>query len=114
MSTVEATHGKVEPKGAGGASPMSTVGRLLGAVGTVLVVSTPLTYILTDAWGALVWGKLFLGLLLIGAYLATNADVFGRMAGARSTGLLAVSSGTVVVVLGLVVVVNYLTIKNPK
>ncbi len=114
MSTAEATQGKVETKRAAGPSPLSTVGRLLGAIGMVLLVSTPFTYLLTAEWGALVWAKLFLGLVLVGVYLVTNADVFGRVAGARSTGLMALSGGTVVVVLGLVVAVNYVAYKNPK
>ncbi len=90
------------------------VGRLLGAVGLVLLVSTPLTWLLTEEMGALVWGKLLLSLALCGFYVATNADIFSRVAGARSTGLLALSGFSVVVAVGLVGVANYVAFKNPK
>jgi ABC-type uncharacterized transport system involved in gliding motility auxiliary subunit len=113
MSMAEATHEKVETPSSNNKA-LGTVGRLLGAIGMVLLCSTPLTYLLTDDWGALVWGKLALGVLFVAVYLATNADVFGRAAGARSTGLLAISGGTVVLVVGLLGVVNYIAYKNPK
>ncbi|MEK7705399.1 MAG: GldG family protein [Myxococcota bacterium] len=96
----------------GGAA--SNAGRIAGAVGVVLLVSTPLTWLLTAEFGALVWGKLVIGALLVGFYLSTNAQFFAKLAGSRSTGLLALSSATVVIVLGLVGIVNYLAIQHPK
>lgn len=90
------------------------VGRLAGGVGLVLLVSTPLTWLLTMDFGALVVGKLLLGLLLVGVYLATNPDFFTRVSGARSSGLLALSAGTVVLVVGLVGAANYLAYRHVK
>lgn len=90
------------------------VGRLAGGVGLVLLVSTPLTWLLTMDFGALVVGKLLLGLLLVGVYLATNPDFFTRVSGARSSGLLALSASTVVLVVGLVVAANYLAFRHVK
>lgn len=93
---------------------VTNLGRICGAVGLVLWVSTPLTFLLTAELGALVIGKLVFGALLIGLYLFTNADFFARVAGSRSTGLFAISSTSVLLVLGLVGFANYLAFKHPK
>ena len=109
----ETTHQKADPRRES-TSGLTTLGRLAGAIGLVLLVSAPFTMLLTDGWGALVWGKIGLGAVLVALYLATNADFFSRMAGARSIGLLIMSTLSVVVVLGVVGVVNYVALKNPK
>lgn len=113
MSTLEATQAAAEPRKAP-TSLTTNLGRVAGAVGVVLLVSTPLTWLLTSELGPLVWGKLLLGAALVGVYLATNADFFARFAGARSTGLMAMTVLSVLIVVGLLGVVNYLAYKNPK
>ncbi len=112
MSMAEATQGKAHHQRS--SSTLTNVGRLVGAIGMVLLVSTPLTWLLTGEAGALVWGKLLLGVLASGFYVATNADVFTRVAGSRSTGLLAMTAASVVIVIGLLGVANYIAYKNPK
>lgn len=112
MQTVETTH---KLSGGNPRSPAITnIGRICGAVGVVLLVSTPLTWLLTAEFGPLVWGKLISGGALVAFYLATNADFFSRVAGARSSGLFAMSALTVVLVLGLVGAANFVAFKNPK
>ena len=113
MGTAEATHEKspTQPQASQG---LSNFGRLCGAVGLVLLVSSPLTWLLTAEFGPLVWGKLIIGSFLVGVYLFTNADFFARMAGSRSTGLFAMSATTVMLVLALVAAGNYLAFKHPK
>ena len=92
----------------------ANVGRILGAVGVVLLVSTPLTWLLTGDIGPLLLGKLLLGTLGVVAYLSTNRDFFARMAGSRSSGLMALSLASVAVVLTLVGALNYLVAQHPK
>jgi ABC-type uncharacterized transport system involved in gliding motility auxiliary subunit len=92
---------------------LTTLGRLAGAVGLVLIASSPFTFFLTG-FGVLVLSKIILGAILVALYLGTNADVWSRLAGARSTGLLAMTAVSIVVVLGVVGVVNFVAYKNPK
>lgn len=116
MNTLEATSKMTEQKTkpVEGLTNSKNLGRIFGAVGVVTLISTPLTYLLTAEFGPLVWGKLLVGSVLVGVYLFTNADFFSRVAGTRSTGLLAISSLTVLLVAGFVGVLNYLSFKNPK
>lgn len=89
-------------------------GRLAGAVGLVLLISTPLTWLLTAEFGPLVWGKLAVSVACLVTYLLTNKDFFARIAGARSSGLLAMSALSVVLVIGLVTAANVVAYKHPK
>ena len=109
MSTAEATQIKVvKGNGAGMA------GILAGALGVALLLGTPLAFLLAGGVGPLVIGNVVLGALLTAVYVSTNLDVFRRFAGSRSTGLLAMTVVSVVIVVGLVGVANYLAFKNPK
>jgi ABC-type uncharacterized transport system involved in gliding motility auxiliary subunit len=89
-------------------------GRICGAVGLVLWASTPLTWLLTAEIGPQVVGKLGVGAALVACYLATNGDFFGRIAGARSTGLFAISGLSTLLVFALVGAVNYVASLHPK
>lgn len=93
---------------------LKNLGRLSGAVGLVLLASSPLTWLLTAEFGPMVWAKLTIGGLLVAMYLATNGEFFARAIGARSTGLLVVTSTTVVFVLGLVVAANYAAYRSNR
>ena len=95
-------------------STLTNTGRLLGAVGVVLLISSPLTWLLTAEFGPWFWGKFTMGGVLIAVYLLTNADFFGRVAGARSSGLVTMSAFTVALVLGVVGAANYAVYKHPK
>ena len=92
----------------------ANLGRMCGAVGVVLLLSSPLTWLLTTTMGAMVWAKLLIGSGLVGIYLTTNADFFSRVAGSRSTGLMAMSAATVALTLALVAAANYVAFRNPK
>lgn len=93
---------------------LARIGQFCGAIGAALLVSSPVTFWLTGQVGAPVWLKLLIGVALVGIYIATNPQVFARMAGSRSTGLLALSVVSVVLVFGLVGVVNYVMHLYPK
>ncbi len=79
---------------------LANLGRLAGAVGVVLWVSTPLTYLLSGEVGSLLVGKMLGGTLLWSFYLVTHASGVGRILRARSTGhfLLTLISALLVVV----------------
>ncbi len=95
-------------------TPLVNFGRICGAVGLVLLVSTPLTWLLTAEIGPLVWGKLIIGGFFVACYLLTNADFFGRVLGTRSAGLWALSAMSTVIVMTLAGVANYLAYKHSK
>ncbi|MBI3178966.1 MAG: GldG family protein [Deltaproteobacteria bacterium] len=90
------------------------LGRIAGAIGLVFWLSAPLTWQLSGEFGPLVWGKLMVGGLCVGAYLFTNADFWSRIAGSRSTGLLFMTAVSAAIVLALVGVANYIAVKNDK
>jgi gliding motility-associatede transport system auxiliary component len=91
-----------------------TLGKILGALGLVALLSAPYTYFVTtgSGWTALV--KAILGALLIGAYFATNLGEFGQFASRRSTFYVVSTLATVLVVLGGLVAINYVAAKKNK
>src|SRR5262245_24801662 len=91
-----------------------TLGKILGALGLVALLSAPYTYFVTTGspWMAAV--KAGLGALLIGAYFATNLGEFGQFASRRSTFYLVSTIATVLVVLIGLVAVNYVAVKKSK
>ncbi len=94
-------------------SKWTFLGRLLGAIGLVLWITVPLTLAIAGT-GPLVNLKLFLGTVLIVAYLATNRDFFSRLRMARSNTLLLLSLLSSALVLVLVALVNLYTYNHPK
>ena len=88
-------------------------GRLAGAVGLVLLVTTPLTYLISGAMDAAVWTKLLLGLACVATYAATNGKQLVRFGGSRSTPLLALSGGSVIAVFAVLAALNYAGAKHP-
>lgn len=113
MSTAETTQESVPPRRreVGGSA---IAGRLAGAVGVVLLITTPLTYLLAGELTGLFWLKLIFGVAALATYLATNNDFFARWGGARGSGTLAITSVSVVVVLIVLAAVNYMVAKHPK
>lgn len=88
--------------------------QIAGAVGVVLLVSTPLTWVLSAQVGPLIIGKLALGLALVIMYLTTHGSVVTKLWGSRSAGLLAMTATSSVLVFALVGAVNYLAFQHPK
>lgn len=92
----------------------SNVGKVLGAFGLLLLLSSPFTLFITS--GSLVAGgvKAVLGLVLLGAYFATNFQQFGQFASRKSSFFFATTVLTALVVLGALVAVNYIAHKKNK
>jgi ABC-type uncharacterized transport system involved in gliding motility auxiliary subunit len=91
-----------------------TLGKILGALGLVALLSAPYTYFVTTGspWMSAV--KAALGVLLLGAYFATNFGEFNQFASRRSTFYLVSTIATVLVVLVALVAVNYVVAKKGR
>jgi len=61
-----------------------------------------------------VWIQLALGILALGAYVATNLDSMGTQLGGRGTFYGVVSAGTAVIVVAALAGLNYIAVKKPK
>src|SRR5215472_1378818 len=91
---------------------LRTLGKILGALGLVALLSAPYTYFVTTGSPWMAAAKAVLGILLVGAYFATNLGEFGQFASRRSTFYLVSTIATVLVVLVALVAVNYVVKKG--
>ncbi|MBI4817882.1 MAG: GldG family protein [Deltaproteobacteria bacterium] len=73
----------IEPKP--GIGRVVIVGRVLGSLGTVAIVSTLLTYTLTRELGWMIYGKTAFGSVALLVYLMTNSSELSRFFTARAT-----------------------------
>jgi ABC-type uncharacterized transport system involved in gliding motility auxiliary subunit len=92
----------------------STIGKILGALGLLLLLSSPFTLFLTSGSVALTAGKAVVGLALLGVYFATNLKQFSQLATRRSSFFFGTSALLAVVTLGALVGLNYLAFKQNK
>lgn len=92
----------------------ATWGKIAGAIGLVLVLSSPFTFFVTSGSGTVTGVKAALGVVLIGVFFATNLGQLGQFASGRSTFYFATSALTVVAVLGLLVGVNFIAARKNK
>jgi hypothetical protein len=91
-----------------------TLGKILGALGLVALLSAPYTYFVTTGSPWMSLTKAVVGALLLGAYFATNLGEFGQFASRRSTFYLVSTVATVLVVLVGLAAVNYLVVKKER
>lgn len=89
------------------------LGQILGSVGLVLVLTTPLSFIFAG-FGWLFFTKLVLGVVFIAYYLASNRGRAKQSVGNRSTGLWLITSITTLAFAGGLFAVNFIAVKNPK
>lgn len=92
----------------------AVAGRLAGAIGLVLLITTPFTYLIAGAMDAAVWTKLLFALAALGVYGVTNSNQLARVGGSRATPLVALSGGSVVAVFIVLAVLNYAGAKHVK
>jgi len=92
----------------------TTLGKVLGGIGLILLLSSPLTWLITTGSGWLAAGKALLGIALIGVYFATNHDQLGQFASRRSTFFLVSAVVMGVVLAGMLGAVNYIAAKKNK
>ncbi len=86
----------------------ATLGKILGAFGLLLLLSSPFTYFLTTGSPLLTAGKALMGAGLIAAFFATNYGQIGQFASRRSTYFILSSVALVLVVIAALVAVNYI------
>jgi ABC-type uncharacterized transport system involved in gliding motility auxiliary subunit len=91
----------------------ATVGKVLGALGLVSLLSAPYTYFITGS-GPLTTLKAVLGLSLIAAYFATNLGQLNQFASRRSTFYVASSLLVALLALCALGAVNYIAAKKNK
>ncbi|WP_224246262.1 GldG family protein [Hyalangium gracile] len=92
----------------------SSVGKILGALGLMFLLSSPFTLFFTSGSVALTAAKAVAGLVLLGVYFATHFQQFGQVATRRSSFFFGTSVLLGVVTLGGLVAVNYIAFKKNK
>ena len=93
----------------------ASLGRILGAFGLLLLLSSPFTLFITSGSMSLFVLKAMLGAVLVGVYLATNFRQFGQFASRRSSFFFGTSALLVLLVLGALVALNVIVAhKNPR
>src|SRR4051794_11786004 len=91
----------------------TTIGKILGALGLVALLSSPYTYFLSgSAWEA--GGKALIGLLLLSFFVATHLGRFGEVASRRSSFFFGTSALMGLLALVALVAVNYIAVKKNK
>lgn len=100
--------------GPGQESALRLVGRVLGPVGLLIVLTVVFTYFFISGEAyAVLFGKLGLGLAMLAFYLATNWDVFARLAGSRSTAMFWMGIGMIAAVAVGLGVLNWVAVQRP-
>ena len=84
------------------------LGRILGGLGLLLLLSSPFTLFLTSGSTALFATKAVLGLGLVAVYFATNYARLGQFASRRSSFFFASTTLLVLVTLAGLVAINYI------
>jgi gliding motility-associatede transport system auxiliary component len=90
-----------------------TVGKILGALGLVLVITAPFTWWLLDA-GTPALLKLGVGVLFLATYVVTNFNELGKMASGRGAFFIAFAATLSAVTLALLVFANYIVADKNK
>ncbi len=90
----------------------STAGKILGAIGLLLLLSSPATLFFTSGSVALTVTKAVSGLVLLGVYCATHFKQFGQFSTRRSSFYFATTVLLAVVTLGALVAINYIAFKK--
>jgi len=92
--------------------PAKYIGRIVGLIGVVLLLSSPLTYAIGAPQVALV--KVILAVVLFAAYAVTNFGDLGKTAASRGTFFVGMTAVSAVAVIALLVFGNFIAAKNPK
>jgi len=90
------------------------LGQILGSIGFVLLLSSPLTFIVAGGAVQLVYFKIILGLALTAFYVITNKNKISQFIDARSASLTTMSWVSAIITIGAVGAINYAAYKHPK
>jgi ABC-type uncharacterized transport system involved in gliding motility auxiliary subunit len=92
----------------------ATIGKILGAIGLILLLSSPYTLFITtgSVWLAAV--KAIAGLVLIGVFFATNYGQLGQFASRKSSFFFVSSAAMALALIGALAAVNYIAARKGK
>lgn len=93
---------------------LHTAGRLAGAIGLVVLTSSPITWFLVGHFGVAVWGKILVGVAGLAFFVATDLDTVGRLFGSRTFVLSAITAASGIIAFGLIGAINYVVLENDK
>jgi ABC-type uncharacterized transport system involved in gliding motility auxiliary subunit len=91
-----------------------TIGKILGAAGLVLLLSSGFTWLVTSGSAALAGAKVASGVVLIGFFFFTNWEGMGQFASRRSSAFVVSSVVMTVAVLAGLSALNYVAAKKNK
>jgi len=92
----------------------ANIGKILGAFGLLLLLSSPVTLFLTAVSAVAAGVKAGAGLVLLAIYFATNYKQFGQFSTRRSSFFVTHTVLTALVVLAALVAINYIAYKKNK
>ena len=92
----------------------STLGKILGALGALALVSSPYTYFITTGSPWLAGAKALVGVALIAFYFATSYGEWGQFASSRATFFVVSTVVLVLVLLAALGAVNYIASRKNK
>lgn len=92
----------------------STLGKIVGALGLVMVLSAPYTYFITTGQPLFALAKVLIGLAMVAVFFATNYKNLGQFASGRSTFFFTSSAMLAVVLVAALGAVNYVAAKKNK
>lgn len=92
---------------------MKTLGRVLGAIGLVLVVPVPLVYFgVGGGWNWMFTVQVSVGTAFVAAYFITNVDQIGKIATGRGTFFVVFSAIATIVVVAIVAAGDYVAVQT--
>ena len=90
------------------------VGKIVGAIGLLLLLSSPYTFFITTGSPWLAASKAVAGVLLIGFFFATNYDQLGQFASRRSSFFFFSSAAIALLLLAALAAANYIAARKNK
>jgi ABC-type uncharacterized transport system involved in gliding motility auxiliary subunit len=90
----------------------ANIGKILGAFGLLLLLSSPVTLFLTAVSAVAAGVKAVAGLVLLAIYFATNYKQFGQFSTRRSSFFVTNTALTALAVLAALVAINYIAYKK--
>jgi hypothetical protein len=93
---------------------LTTFGKICGWIGVAALIGSLYTYFVISPSATMAGGEALAGVILIGAFFATNYAQLGQFASSRASFFMATSVVTTLFVIGALVAVNYIAAKKDK
>jgi ABC-type uncharacterized transport system involved in gliding motility auxiliary subunit len=92
----------------------ANIGKILGAIGLVLVLSAPFTYFFVTGDAVLTGVKAAVGAIFVGVYIATHVGQLSALPSKRTSFYVTTSALTAVVAVAGLAAINYVAVKRNK